>query len=199
MEVSRLLAQLGPSVATAQAEQVHGGSVALLGAVHGVVAPIPGCDGLWTDQAHRALLIRTADCVPIFFAEPSRGVIGLAHVGWRGVRQQLPVRMISACVGAYRVMPAQLWVAIGPAIRACCYEVGQEFRACFGSFVRQQRGRVTCDLVGAAMEQLTRCGIRRQRVADCARCTACESDHWFSLRREGPSTGRLVSVIMRRP
>jgi copper oxidase (laccase) domain-containing protein len=43
------------------------------------------------------------------------------------------------------------------------------------------------------------CGVRPERIVDTQHCTACEPQHWFSLRKEGPSTGRLTSLIMVRP
>ncbi|MBI4343651.1 MAG: polyphenol oxidase family protein, partial [Candidatus Omnitrophica bacterium] len=194
--LERLVDELGPGVRTAQAEQVHGASVAVLNRIEGQVPPIAGCDGLWTAEGGLALLIRTADCLPLYFAEPRRGIAGLAHVGWRGLRAGLPARMVSAGMAAYRLIPEDLAVAVGPAIRACCYEVGAEFAALFGPHVRRRNGRLTCDLVGAALEQLARCGVRPARVLDSGLCTACSPRRWFSLRREGQATGRLVSVIM---
>jgi YfiH family protein len=160
---------------------------------------VPGCDALLTHAAGTALLVRTADCLPLFFAEPRRGVVGLAHAGWRGLAASLPARVVAAFRHLYHVPAEALAVAIGPAIRACCYEVGPEFAERFGPFVQQRGGRRTCDLIGAAREALRRCGVRPDRVTDTGACTACDVRRWFSLRREGPATGRLTSIILLRP
>ena len=187
------------ALAAVSAEQTHGSSIAIIGTRAAPPAPVPGCDALLTDVPGVTLLIRTADCLPILFADPSRRVVGIAHAGWRGLAASLPARVVSMLRHAYQSQPDALHAAIGPAIRPCCYEVGPEFAQRFGSFVRGQDGRRTCDLIGAATEQLVRCGMRPDRILDTHRCTACETDEWFSLRREGPDTGRLTSFIMLTP
>ncbi|OGX28507.1 MAG: hypothetical protein A3B78_00190 [Omnitrophica WOR_2 bacterium RIFCSPHIGHO2_02_FULL_67_20] len=196
-EPSQLLAAVRTPVA-ASAEQVHGSSVAVVGSRRGR-SPIPGADALVTNVPGVALLVRTADCLPVFFADPARRAVGLAHAGWRGLAAGLPARVVAAMRRAYRTPPGELAVAIGPAIRACCYEVGPEFEARFGPFVQTRGSRRTCDLIGAAVEQLRRCGVRPERIVDSRACTACDTQRWFSLRREGPSTGRLTSMIVVRP
>ena len=160
---------------------------------------VPGCDALLTAAPGVALLIRTADCLPIFFADPARGVVGIAHAGWRGLAAGLPARVVAAFRHAHRSRIEELQVAIGPAIRACCYEVGPEFAERFGPFVQERGGRRTCDLIGLAIDQLRRCGIPPGHIMDTGHCTACELQHWYSLRREGPTTGRLTSLIMVTP
>ena len=208
LDGAQLLRAFHPSARAVEAEQVHGSSLAVIacvGAAPRADAPgpvasqiVPGCDALLTHAAGTALLVRTADCLPIFFADPRRGVVGLAHAGWRGLAASLPTRVVAAFCHVYHVPAEALHVAIGPAIRACCYEVGPEFAERFGPFVQERGGRRTCDLVGAACDELRRCGVRPDRVADTRQCTACDLRRWFSLRREGPSTGRLTSLIVLR-
>ena len=190
-----LAASLGGAAALITAEQVHGAGIAVIGRAD-VAGPIAGCDALLTALPDVALGIRSADCLPVFFADPVRGVVGLAHAGWRGLAAELPLRMIAAFRHAFQSPPGDLHVAIGPAIRACCYEVGADFPAAFAPFLRREGARRTCDLIGAAIAQLRRGGVRADRITDAERCTACDATQWFSLRREGPQTGRLSSLIM---
>jgi YfiH family protein len=195
MDADSLTAQLPPETCLVQAEQVHGSSAAVVG--RGEPSRIlAGCDALLTEVPGVALVVRTADCLPVFFADPQRPAVGLAHVGWRGVVGALLVRVVAAFRHAYQSPPEALRVAIGPGIRACCYDVGPEFAQWFGSSVQVRGNRRTCDLVGAAMEQLVRCGVPAQRIVDTGSCTACDTERWFSFRREGESTGRLRSLIM---
>ena len=197
--LDELLRMLPAGVRTAAAEQVHGSSVAAIGPAAAGMPPVPGCDALVTGTAGLALLIRTADCLPLFVADPGRRVVGLAHAGWRGLAGELPARLIAAFRHLYQSRPEDLRAAIGPAIRSCCYEVGPEFAERFGPFVQECRGRRTCDLIGVARDQLRRCGLRPDRVMDSGQCTACGTTRWFSLRREGPATGRMVSFILLNP
>jgi len=183
-----------PAAAWVQAEQVHGGSVAVVER-RAPAEPIPGCDALLTRWSNTALLIRTADCLPLFVCDPTRGAVGLAHLGWRGLRADLPQRLVAAFQHAVHSDPQDLIVALGPGIRACCYEVGAEFSEWFGPFVRTEGGRRVCDLAGAAMQQVRCAGVPAARILDCQHCTACEIDRWHSIRREGSGAGRLLSFI----
>lgn len=196
MQPTELLAQLSSRVATIEAEQVHGGSVVMIERGYRATHPIAGCDALLTSAPGVALLIRTADCLPILFAAPGRGVVGIAHAGWRGLAAALPLKMVAAFRHTYQARPEELQVAIGPAIHACCYEVGQEFAARFGPFVERHGATWYCDLIGIAKAQLHQSGVPQDRVVDTGHCTSCELDRWFSVRREGATTGRLTSVIM---
>jgi YfiH family protein len=191
--------QLAFATSVVQAEQIHGASVSVIESTHPPVNLIPGCDGLVTRVPGVVLVIRTADCLPLFLWDPVQRVVGLAHVGWRGLVRALPMRLMSALQMYASSRPQDVWVGIGPAIRACCYEVGEEFEQPFGSFVRHASGRRTCDLIGYATQQLFASGVRPSRVIDCGECTACEGSRWHSVRRDGETGGRLYSFIVIQP
>jgi len=140
-------------------------------------------------------VIRTADCLPIFLLDPQRRAVGIAHAGWRGLAAGLLLRLVTAFRHVYHSRPVELRAAIGPAIRSCCYEVGPEFETRFGSFVQVSSGRRTCDLIGVAIRQLRRAGLTPSRMVDSGQCTFCSSSPWYSIRREGQDTGRLLSFI----
>ncbi len=176
-------------------EQVHGASWA---AVEAAARPwtLRGCDAVATDTADAVLVVRTADCLPIFLVDPVRRLVALAHVGWRGLAVRLPLRLVAG-LGHWRgSRPRDLRAAFGPGIRACCYEVGPEFQARFGPWVREASGRRTCDLAAAASAQLVQGGLSPAQILDSQECTACRVERWYSTRREGPQTGRLHSLIM---
>ena len=197
-DAAGLVQALGTAV-VAEAEQVHGAGIACLGRAPAGASQVPGCDALITDQPGIALVIRSADCLPILFAASAQRVVGIAHAGWRGLDARLPSRMLAAFWTVFRVPAQSLTVAIGPSIRACCYEVGPEFSPRLRPFIREQPGRRTCDLIAAARSQLEQGGVPARRVIEAGSCTACDTDEWFSLRREGAATGRLASVVLLRP
>lgn len=199
VEMRTCLQQLPWLVRTVGAEQVHGTSIAAIEQCAATELSVPGCDALTTSQTGVALLIRSADCLPLLFADPMRAVIGIAHAGWRGLAAQLPAKMLAWLRQIYHCDPQDVRVAVGPAIRKCCYVVGPEFASVFGACVREERGRRTCDLVGIAVQQLQRAGVAARHIFDTQHCTACEPQHWYSLRKEGPSTGRLISCIALAP
>ena len=95
--------------------QVHGAVVVRAGA-RGEEA-----DAIWTDETGEAVMVVTADCVPVALARiGGRPAVALAHVGWRG----LLAGVVPAAVAALR--GRHMAAAIGPAIGSCCYEVGVE-------------------------------------------------------------------------
>ena len=195
-DLARLSQHLPKTVRLVQADQVHGSSIAVIQHVPADGPPIAGCDALLTSLRKTALVIRTADCVPLFFLDAARQAIGIAHAGWRGLAAGLPLKLLATLRHVYHSRPQDVRVAIGPAIRSCCYDVGPEFAQRFGSFVRERGGRRTCDLIGVAIEQLRRGGIHQARITDTQQCTACAGGPWFSIRREGQGTGRLLSFLM---
>jgi polyphenol oxidase len=139
-------------------------------------------DGLWTDEADVPLLALTADCVPIVLARtggpPAAAVLHAGRIG-------LLAGVIQAGVEA---LGRGLAAAVGPAIGPCCYEVGDEvadaYRARFGSTI--VRGR-RLDLWTAAERLLRESGCDRVDRFDV--CTACNSELFFSNRRDGKHRG----------
>ena len=158
--------------------QVHGAEV-VRAAARGDQA-----DVIWTDNAGEAVLVVTADCVPVALARiGGRPAVALAHVGWRG----LLAGVAPAAVAALR--SGHVAAAIGPGIGGCCYEVGEDVagpvQAAFGSgLVRDGR----LDLPGAVERALVSAGcVRVDRLDEC---TACHPDRYFSHRRDAGLTGR---------
>jgi len=175
--------------------QVHGARV--------VTATSPGhvgaADGLVTVEPDLALLVTVADCLPVFLADPVAGVIGALHAGWRG----LLAGVLEAGIAAARTAgadPERIEVAMGPAIGACCFEVGPEVAAHFAPEALRpgRRGRPHVDLAGAARARLLALGLRADSIRDPADCTLCRQDLYFSAR-SGEPTGRMVGFIRRRP
>ena len=185
-----------PRCGFVQAQQVHGASTAcLFGPVNDELV-IPGCDALLTATAGVGLAVRSADCLPIIVWDPVRRVTGALHAGWRGLEKRLPMRAVALMAHAFGARPSEVWAAIGPAIRSCCYEVGPEFEPRFPAFVSVREGRRMCDLIACATHQLMQAGLPARRIIDSGVCAACDTKRWFSVRKEGDATGRLFSFVM---
>lgn len=164
----------------AQLRQVHGATV--LDAPAGCSGVRGEGDGLVTSDPGVVLGILTADCVPVLL-EGERGVAAL-HAGWRGLVAgvlEQGVKKIGPVLAAW----------VGPSIRACCYEVGEDVTEAFereGLPVSDERH---VDPAEAASASLRSCGI--DNVAVAPECTSCNRDY-FSYRRDG-ITGRQGSFI----
>lgn len=179
----------------AWAEQVHGADAAV------VTAADRGreratCDGLITQEAALPLAIRTADCAPVFFYDPAHRAIGIAHVGWRGLAADLPTAMVKAFRKVLHAGPADLLVGFGPTIRSCCYEVQADVAELLRDDCEFREQRIMLDLPRAIRRRLENAGVRPAQISDGALCTACHLDRCYSVRREGASTGRLLSLLI---
>lgn len=82
-------------------------------------------DGLVTNEKGIVLAAFTADCVPIYFVDPVKEAIGLAHSGWRGTACNMAGKMVERMKLEFGTDPSDLIVAIGPSICQKCYEVDQ--------------------------------------------------------------------------
>lgn len=83
-------------------------------------------DALLTRQPGILLSVRTADCVPILIADPRRRAVSAVHAGWRGALERIVEKSVGEMRRAFDSRPPDLFAAIGPGIRVCCYEVGPE-------------------------------------------------------------------------
>lgn len=179
-------------------EQVHGARVAVIDETTQTPAQLwlPGYDGLVTQRRGVPLAIRTADCVPVFVYDPTHHAGGVAHAGWRGLGAGIVTALLATMAEQFHSRASDLQLALGPAIRSCCYEVREPLIAQFAGAVVRRRRRTHLDLAAVVRAQARRAGVAPGAIHDSAWCTACHTDRFFSYRREGPSTGRLVSVFM---
>jgi YfiH family protein len=187
-------------------EQIHGTRVRYVTDKDGgqgsesLATTITSVDGLIT-RSHIGLVALFADCVPVFFYHPGLKAVGIAHAGWRGTAGKI-VQNVLKELEALGGNPKEAWVAIGPSIGPCCYEVDQkviqEFTQNYSdlSFVQpQENGRAMLDLKKANELALREAGIPQKHIWVAQECTACQTDSFFSHRREGPQTGRMAGYI----
>lgn len=184
--------------------QVHGERICVLDGGPLPAEPVPECDGLITNRPGVALGIRTADCVPIFFLDPLRRVIGAAHAGWRGTAMGIATAMVDRFGEHFGSRPGDLRAAIGPAIGPCCYQVDVPVVAALSAgwdtstFLTpcRDKGRWMLDLAAANRLQLLERGLPPGNIFTAGFCTACRRDLFFSHRGESGRTGRLVNLLM---
>jgi len=120
--------------------------------------------------------------------------IGLVHAGWRGTKEQILAKVVTELSGQYSVDRKSVHALFGPAIRACCYEVGEEFYRYFPDDMVKRKKKHYLDLAQTNMRQLTALGIPSDQIHDCQLCTCCHEE-FFSFRREGKSAGRMLSLM----
>lgn len=151
-------------------------------------------DGAITVGPNQYPVIRTADCVPILAVLPRRRKVCVLHAGWRGTCDRIAARGMAEFLRTAGAPADEVVVALGPCIRKCCYEVGEEVRGRYreaGHDLELVFSRKNLDLVAANRAQLWDGGVRQ--VLDSGMCTACRTDLFYSYRREG-QTGRMWAL-----
>jgi YfiH family protein len=204
--------------------QVHGSAVV----IHRLGdqfpgAPLPDADVIVSNDPESALAVQSADCVPILVVDTRTGVCGAAHAGWRGLGARVPHVVVDTLVRVWGSRPADLIVAIGPAVGPCCYEVGGDVRDRFRAsgfsdgeqarwFLDERRqdprnppmpglpprarpGRWYFDAWLSAGDQLTACGVPADRIHVAGLCTASHPGAFCSYRRDGRAAGRMAAVV----
>jgi YfiH family protein len=166
----------------AQARQVHGTRV--IEARAGRDGDLPDADGQVTAARGVAPIVLTADCLPVALVAPEG--VAMLHAGWRGLAGGILAEGAEAlrALGASRIA-----AAIGPGAGPCCYEVGDEVHAAFGTSGR------TVDLKAIARGRLEDAGV--EEIHDCGLCTMCDPERFFSHRRDRGVTGRQAGVAWR--
>lgn len=156
----------------------------------------PHTDALVSDCQNVALGVLVADCVPVFLYDPIRRAAGIAHAGWRGAYAGIVAATVRRMGQEFGTRPQNLSVILGPSIGACCYEVSPElaeqFRQRFGEEVTEGR---RLNLWNALRIELEREGVPSDHIATVGLCTACNVDDFYSHRREGTPTGRLLACL----
>ncbi|MBZ0301573.1 MAG: peptidoglycan editing factor PgeF [Anaerolineae bacterium] len=159
-------------------------------------------DAMVTDRSDTPLSMRFADCVPLLFHDPTHGVIGMAHAGWRGTVQGVAANTVRHMMEAYGCQPQDVQVGIGPSIGPDYYQVGEEVVAAvvdyFGTtdgLIRRDLadGTAYLDLWAANRLDLERAGV--EQIETAGLCTASNTEEWFSHRAEKGRTGRFGAVM----
>jgi polyphenol oxidase len=181
--------------------QVHGGHVIDAASYNGAA---PDADGIWTRSPADVLVIKAADCAPVWLIDPRTKTIALIHAGWRGVAAGIVERAVEALVHAGA--SPQVRAAVGPRIGSCCFEVGPEVAERFAHdpggvlparklVVRQNRpDGLSLDLGAIIAHRLSGCGVGADAVMLATACTRCHHEILHSYRRNG-SGGPLMAAV----
>lgn len=166
---------------------------------------IKGIDGLVTNEPGIPLITFYADCVPLFFYDPVKKVVGMAHSGWRGTVGKIGAKMIRFMEKEYDSQPKDIVCAIAPSICQKCYEVSEDvavqFLEVFGKdygdelLYQKENGKYQLNLHYACEQTLLDAGIKKENIDVTNLCTCCNPELFFSHRITGDKRGNLAGVI----
>ncbi len=191
---------LGHPVSLLHADQRHTALTFTFGA-EGSLARGPHsvgvCDALITAEPDVALLVRTADCLPVALA--GGGVVAIVHAGWRGLAADILGATTRRMRAEFGIEPTALVAAVGVGIGPCHYRVGDDVHGALGrldTMADTWRRADRVDLAGFARSRLLALGLRPGEVTTLAGCTSCSLRH-HSYRRDGADAGRQWTAVVR--
>lgn len=179
-------------------KQTHSDIIHRMDDTRAAVEPLEG-DAAITAVHGVVLGIQTADCVPILIADRQGRAVAAIHAGWRGIAARIAEKAVNRISKEYGIEPGDLVAAIGPHNAVCCYEVGDEVVEAVQDpevVIRRPDWKKPHLNQGLANQrQLVGAGIPENQISASNLCTQCRSDLFYSYRREGKHTGRLLAVI----
>lgn len=141
-------------------------------------------DGFITNSSNLFLTITVADCFPVYFYDPVKQVISIAHGGWRSITKGIVKNVISEFVKSFHSNPQDILLAIGPGLQKCHFIVGNDVISNFKGykrFIKNKGEKYAIDLVGIITNQAQQEGILN--IETLSHCTYCLGDIYFSHRR----------------
>jgi len=153
-------------------QQVGGKQLACISASGAHTFPVPGCDGLLTDDPGVLLGMYVADCCAVYLVDPKRPGIALVHSGKKGTELGIVEAAILEMQERFGSVPGELRVQLSPCIRPPHYEV---------------------DFAKNIIESCRAQGV--QHIYDSGECTASNLERYYSYRKEKGKTGRMLALL----
>lgn len=177
--------------------QKHSSDIYVLGS-----APEPAsADAVLTGRRGVLIGVRVADCVPVLLFDRGKNLVGAVHAGWRGTAGQILKNTIKTLQEEFHSSPGDILIALGPSIRKCCYDVGDEVknaieRATEGDgYYYKKENKYFLDLSSANVLQALSSGVPRHNIWQSEECTYCSPEKFFSHRYSKGSAERQGGFI----
>lgn len=163
--------------------------------------PLTQADAHRTNQKGKALLISTADCMPVVCYSPSEQKILAIHAGWRGVENRITLSSIKSTFQSTR----DLMVYVGPHILKDSFEIeselaeriiGPDFLSFAPTFTKPSltAGKVYMNLFSILSHQLQKLGLDPNQIQFFEKNTVTDAE-FHSHRRDREKSGRQLSFI----
>ena len=177
------------------AEQIHSANVSIVDKP-GI---FPKTDAIICNKEGIFLTIQTADCFPLFVYGHSKHVVAIIHAGWKGVTLGILKNVFQILYHEFNLLPSDLYIAIGPGIQSECFEVGEDvFKLFPAKYLKNSsdRRKKYLNLQGFIINQLiNEFSILNNNIYVTASCTKCMADEYYSYRRDGIQSGRMMGII----
>ena len=173
--------------------QVHSGHVA--------VADKPGLykqtDALICNIPGLFITIQTADCFPVFLFDPAQGVWAIIHSGWRGTSKGISTASVERMKEQFNCKTETIIAVIGAGIQTNQYQVDEQTAANFDPvyLINDGPGHYLLDIQSCIYNQLLDAGLLNKNIERDTSCTFLQKKTFYSYRRDGRNSGRMMGVI----
>lgn len=166
---------------------------------------LQGIDALITREPGICLCISTADCIPVLLYDKRHRAVAAIHAGWRGTVNRIALHTLRRMEALYGTQGEDVWAVIGPGISLAAFEVGEEVYEAFQTagfpmpYISEWHNdthKHHIDLWAANQLQLLDLGLPDTQIETAGICTYTQYEDFFSARRLGIRSGRMLSGIM---
>ena len=188
-----------------EANQIHGDNIEIINQSQKYNADfikIPSSDGLITQRTDIALMIKTADCIPLVIYDPKIKVVAIIHAGWRGLVKNIHQKAVDILINQFKSNIGNLHAHLGPSIRKCCYSFkekpSQIKRKSWVKYINNRNNLWHIDLQGYLISNLIKIGIPKANITDSNLCTYHQDKQFYShLRHKNKSdtSGSMVTIV----
>lgn len=177
-------------------KQVHGSNIAIVdekNAGSGSLSydtALPDTDGLITEKKQVALMILTADCLPVILVQDKPYKIAVIHCGWKGLAAGIIEKALQ------QFDRDNTLVFFGPSISDCCYEVESQVAQQLGIITNEDLTKYKISLGAVALKKLVTGRIPVKNIYQTDSCCNCKREDYFSFRRDNKVTGRQAAIAV---
>jgi YfiH family protein len=157
-----------------------------------------GHDAIITDKKNLYVAVSIADCCPILLYDKTNEVVAAVHAGWRGTVEKILKDTVLVMNKQFNSKTENIFAFIGTCISERSFlvdnDVAEKFSSCFVS-KSEFSGKYLVDLKSANHSQLTELGVLKENIEVSPFCTVLNNNQYFSYRKEGKESGRMLAVI----
>lgn len=155
-------------------------------------------DAFITNRKNVFVAVSVADCTPVLIYDTENKAVAAIHAGWKGTMQQIVTKTLQAMQTNFGTRPQHCYAYVGTCISECSFEVDADVADHFENRFKRfdaDLNKFFIDLKQANTTQLLDFGVPASQIEISPFCTVIDNADYFSYRKEGKRSGRMLAVI----
>ena len=161
-------------------------------------------DAFITKIPNCALVIRTADCIPMVIYDKKQKIIGAIHSGWKGTLNSIIEKTINSMIDNFSSNPKDLYLYLYPSIQKCHFEIGKDVYDQFAQklenikkYTTQKNEKYYLDLPQIVIDDAIKTGVLKEHIFNNNVCTYCHNDIFYSYRYNHTDKRNYLIVMIK--